>query len=79
MQHHIGELIRDYGRSLLYGRHPATNARPAVSRAFQRGLLAARLGLDREAVPYPFGTHAYNDWIDGYESAIEVAQATEFD
>ena len=64
VDHHIGELIRDYGRSLLYGRHTAKIAKPPASRAFQRGVLAARMGMEGDANPYPFGTHAYIDWID---------------
>jgi hypothetical protein len=77
--HHLSELILDYGRSLLYGRQTAKIARPPASRAFQRGVLAARVGMERDAVPYPFGTHAYIDWIDGYESSVEVAQAMDLD
>ena len=78
MDHHISELI-NYGRSLFYGRHVAKIAKPPVSRAFQRGVFAARMGMDREVVPYQFGTHAYIDWIDGYESAVEVAETMDFD
>ena len=69
------ELV-NFGRSLIYGRH---NANSAVSRAFQRGVFAARTGTEREDNPYPFGTHAYNDWIDGYESSIEVGRAMDLD
>jgi hypothetical protein len=76
--HHIGEMIRNYGRSLFYVRHPGKLAEPPT-RAFQRGVLAARMGMERDAVPYPFGTHAYIDWIDGYESSFEVARAMDLD
>lgn len=77
--HHLSELIRDYGRSLFYGRHPGKLAESPATRAFQRGVLAARMGMERDAVPYPFGTHGYIDWIDGYQSSVEVAQALDFD
>jgi hypothetical protein len=76
---HIGEMIREYGRALLSGRHSAKIAKRPGARAFQRGVLAARMGMERDAVPYPFGTHAYIDWIDGYESSVEAAQAMDLD
>ncbi|RAZ90154.1 hypothetical protein DPM33_15105 [Mesorhizobium hawassense] len=72
------ELI-DFGRSLLYGRHAAKIAEPPVSRAFQRGAVAARMGMERDDNPYPFGTHGYIDWIDGYESSVEVGNGIDFD
>ncbi|TGQ35331.1 hypothetical protein [Mesorhizobium sp. M4B.F.Ca.ET.214.01.1.1] len=71
------ELI-DFGRSLFYGRHTAKIATP-VSSAFQRGVIAARMGMEIEDNPYPFGTDAHIDWIDGYESSVEVDQAMDLD
>jgi len=78
LDHHISELI-DFGRSLFFSRHTAKVGKPPASRAFQRGVFAARMGMERDAVPYPFGTHAYIDWIDGYESSVEVARAMDLD
>ncbi|PBB21142.1 hypothetical protein [Mesorhizobium sp. WSM4313] len=72
------ELI-NFGRSLFYGRHNANITKPTVSRAFQRGVFAARTGMERNDNPYPFGTHAYLDWIDGYETSIDVGQAMDLD
>ncbi|TGV80736.1 hypothetical protein EN792_037260 [Mesorhizobium sp. M00.F.Ca.ET.149.01.1.1] len=76
--HHISQLM-DFGRSLFYGRHTAKIVKPPVSRAFQRGVFAARMGMERDDNPYPFGTHGYIDWIDGYESSVEVGQAMDLD
>jgi len=37
------------------------------------------MGMERDDNPYPFGTHAYIDWIDGYESSVEVGQTMDLD
>ncbi|ESX29956.1 MULTISPECIES: hypothetical protein [unclassified Mesorhizobium] len=72
------ELI-DFGRSLFYGRQSATRAKPPVSRAFQGGVFAARMGIDRDDNPYLLGTVEHIDWIDGYDSSVDVDQATDLD
>ena len=77
-EHRISELM-DFGRSLFYGRHTAKIAKPPVSRAFQRGVFAARMGMERDDNPYPFGTDAHIDWIDGHDSSVEVGQAMDLD
>ena len=74
-EHHISQLM-DFGRLLFYGRRAA---KIPASRAFQRGVSAARRGMERDDNPYPFGTHGYIDWIDGYESSVEVGQAMDLD
>jgi hypothetical protein len=77
--HHISELIRDYGRSLLYGRHTAQIAtRPALT-PFEKGVMAARLGMERDDNPYLPETHARSDWQAGYESSVDVAEAMDLD
>ena len=65
------ELI-DFGRSLFYGRHTAMIANPPVSTAFQRGVYAARMGMERDDNPFPCGHPSHIDWIDGYESSVEI-------
>lgn len=70
------ELI-DFGRSLFHGRHSA--ARPAASRAFQGGVFAARMGIERDDNPYLLGTVEHIDWIDGYDSSVDVDEATDLD
>ncbi|RWF41850.1 MAG: hypothetical protein EOS65_10935 [Mesorhizobium sp.] len=72
------ELI-DFGRSLFYGRHTAKIAKPPVSRAFQGGVFAARTGMAMDDNPYPCGTVAHIDWIDGYESSVQIGQAMDLD
>jgi len=79
MPHHLSELIRDFGRELFYGGQPEKLAEPPASRAYQRGVFAARMGMENDAVPYPCGTQAYIDWIEGYESAVDVAEAMDLD
>jgi hypothetical protein len=78
MDHPISEII-DYGRSLFYGRHTAKITKPQAGRAFQRGVFAARMGMERDDNPYPLGTHAFSEWNDGYVSSVEVDQAMDLD
>ena len=76
--HHLTEMIRDYGRSLLYGRHIAKTAR-AFKLPFEKGVLAARMGMEKDDNPYLAGTHACSDWKAGFESSVEAAEAMDFD
>ena len=47
--------------------------------AYEKGALAARMGMERGDNPYPRGTTAYSDWNDGYDSSVEVDEAMELD
>jgi hypothetical protein len=78
LDHHIGELIRDYGRSLLYRQRPTRGAKRNAS-PFDRGACAARMGMEMDDNPYPPDTHAHEDWEAGYASSAEAARATDLD
>ena len=52
---HISELIRDYGRLLLSGRHPTKSAKPPDETPFDEGVLAARMGMEKDDNPYRAG------------------------
>lgn len=54
-------------------------ANPPASRAFERGVVAARMGMERDDNPYPFGTDGHIEWIDGYKSSVEVGQTMDLD
>jgi hypothetical protein len=47
--------------------------------AYDKGALAARMGMEKDDNPYPRGTHAYSDWKAGYEASVEVEEAMKFD
>jgi hypothetical protein len=76
---HISALIRDYGRSLLYRRPRPNKAKAPFSRAFDKGVSAARMGMDKDDNPYLAGTHAYGDWNAGFDSSIEADKAMDLD
>ena len=74
---HLTDMIRDYGRSLLFGRHKI--AKPPGAGPFEKGVLAARMGMEKDDNPYSPETHAYEDWEAGYASAVEASEAMDFD
>ena len=47
------DQIRDYGRSLLYGRHTAKSAARRET-PFDEGVLAARMGRERPRYSHPY-------------------------
>jgi hypothetical protein len=75
---HFSELIRDYGRSLLYPRHIPRAASP-IAIPFEKGVLAARMGMEEDDNPYLPGSHDYSDWEAGYEASVEVAEAMDLE
>ena len=75
----LNHLIRDYGRSLFYGRRIQKVAKPPMTRAFERGVMAARTGMERDDNPYPCGTLAFGDWKAGYQASVDIADATDLD
>ena len=50
-EQHITELIRDYGRSLFYGRHSAKRAKRRNRTPFDEGVLGARMGREKDDNP----------------------------
>jgi hypothetical protein len=55
------------------------SARRLAMSAYDKGALAARMGMEKDDNPYPRGTHAYSDWKAGYEASVEVEEAMKFD
>jgi hypothetical protein len=47
--------------------------------AYDKGALAARMGMEKDDNPYPRGTHAHSDWKAGYEASVEVEEVMKFD
>jgi len=47
--------------------------------AFDKGALAARMGMEKDDNPYPRGTHAYSDSKAGYEASVDVEEAMKLD
>ena len=72
------DQIRDYGRSLLYGRHTAKSAARRET-PFDEGVLAARMGREKDDNPYPRDTNDHSDWRAGFESSDEAARACDLD
>ena len=74
------ELIRDSERSPLDDPDdPAKSAQPSDEAAFDEGVLAARMGMEKDDNPYPPDTHAYEDWETGYASSTEATEACVLD
>ena len=46
---------------------------------FDEGLAAAQTGMRKDDNPYKPGTTEHSDWIAGYQSAVDVDEATELD
>ena len=47
--------------------------------AYDKGALAARMGMEKDDNPYPRGTNAFSDWKAGYEASVEVEEVMKFD
>ena len=47
--------------------------------SYDKGVTAARTGMEKDDNPYPRGTAAYGDWKAGYEDAVEIEEAMELD
>ena len=78
-EQHLTELISDYGRSLLFGRHTGTRARRRDETPFDEGVLAARTGMDKDDNPHFPASDAYEDWEAGFESSLEADTACNLD
>lgn len=79
LEQHLTALIRDYGKSLLYGRRTVTRANRHYQTPFDEGVRAARMGMEKDANPYSPEKHAYEDWEAGFESSLEAARACDLD
>ena len=71
------DQIRDLGRSLFYPRH--TESRATAKTPFEKGVFAARMGMEKDDNPYSSTSHAFSDWEAGYESAAEADEACDLD
>jgi hypothetical protein len=78
-EQHLTDLIRDYGRSLLYGRHPGTRAKRRDETPSDEGVRAARTSFEKDDNPYSPNTPAYEDWEAGFESSLDAAKACDLD
>jgi hypothetical protein len=75
----LSHLFRDYARPLLYGRHVPRVGTPPITRAFDKGVMPARVGMEKDDNPYPRGTHAFGDWRAGYQASLDIAEAMDID
>ena len=46
---------------------------------YNRGVAAARMGMEKDDNPHPRGTAAHAEWNDGYNSLVELNEAMELD
>jgi hypothetical protein len=53
--------------------------RPSSRSAFDKGIKAAGLELEKRDNPYPSGTEAHSDWEAGRQLGCEVDEATDID
>jgi len=79
LEQRLTDLIRDYRRSLLKRRHISKVAKPLLTNAFEKGLMAARVGMERDDNPYPCGTRDHGDWRAGYRASLDIAEAMDLD
>jgi ribosome modulation factor len=47
--------------------------------AYDRGVAAGRMGMEKDDNPYLRGTRARSGWNDGYEASVELNEAMELD
>jgi hypothetical protein len=74
----INDLIPDSERAPLDESATATSG-ASDETAFGEGVLAARMGMEKDDNPYPSDTHASEDWETGYASSTEAPEACVLD
>ena len=78
-EQHLTDLMRDYGRSLFFGRPTAPRVRRRDETPFDEGVLAARTGMEKDDNPHFPASDAYENWEAGFESSIEADKACDLD
>ena len=74
-EQHLTDLIRESERSPLDDPDTAKSAQPSGEAAFDEGVLAARMGMEKDDNPYSQETQAYGDWEAGYACSTEATEA----
>jgi hypothetical protein len=56
---------------------PWENSETKVVEPYERGVVAARMGLSEDSNPYKPGTNEFSDWRAGFEDFVDDADFLE--